>query len=559
MSPGNKVDPSYAESVMLKAGLKPLEPFKSSTTKWKCLHLACGEIVSPQYHQIQRGQGGCLSCGRKRTAESQRIPEDDAIKMMMGANLKPKTKFPGAKIPWKCECLKCKKIVSPTYSAIKNGQGGCKYCAKKFIDSKDAVIIMKKGGFKPLEPYNSAGKPWRSKCIKCGLVSTPTFANVQNGSGCFDCKNKEGGLKNRIPQEEAILLMLNVGMQPLELYTGSHNPWKSQCIVCNKITSPMLGNIIQGHSGCRYCSGHKVDPVDAIKKMKKAGLEPLEKYKGADKLWKCRHLICGQIVYPTYSSIRSGQGGCRKCGQIKTAHSHRVSEADAIKVMAAANLKPMAPYIKSDNPWKCKCMICRKIVYPAYSNIKAGNKGCLYCIGKKVDSEDAVALMRINGFEPLVPYVNSKKKWKSRHLKCGNIVYPQYNTIQNRQTGCSACAEYGITYTEPAYLYIMQHDEHSSIKIGISNNEATPNRVRSHQLQGWKHFKSFNFATGQIAEDIENQLLSWLRNDKHLGIHLSKDLMKQGGHTETVDAMEITVIEIEHKTRELIKFKRKNP
>jgi hypothetical protein len=112
MSPGNKVDPSYAESVMLKAGLKPLEPFKSSTTKWKCLHLACGEIVSPQYHQIQRGQGGCLSCGRKRTAESQRIPEDDAIKMMMGANLKPKTKFPGAKIPWKCECLKCKKIVS---------------------------------------------------------------------------------------------------------------------------------------------------------------------------------------------------------------------------------------------------------------------------------------------------------------------------------------------------------------------------------------------------------------------------------------------------------------
>jgi len=166
--------------------------------------------------------------------------------------------------------------------------------------------------------------------------------------------------------------------------------------------------------------------------------------------------------------------------------------------------------------------------------------------------------MRKNGFEPLVPYQNSKKKWKSRHLKCGNIVFPQYNTIQNRQTGCSTCAEYGITYTEPAYLYIVQHDEYSSIKIGISNNEATPNRVRSHEIKGWAHFKSFNFATGQIAEDIENLLLAWIRNDKKLGIHLSKDLMKQGGHTETIDAMEITVIEIEHKIRELIKFKRKN-
>jgi hypothetical protein len=104
----------------------------------------------------------------------------------------------------------------------------------------------------------------------------------------------------------------------------------------------------------------------------------------------------------------------------------------------------------------------------------------------------------------------------------------------------------------------VQHDEYSSIKIGISNNEATPNRVRSHEIKGWTHFKSFNFATGQIAEDIENLLLAWIRNDKKLGIHLSKDLMKQGGHTETIDAMEITVIEIEHKIRELAKFKRKN-
>ena len=89
-----------------------------------------------------------------------------------------------------------------------------------------------------------------------------------------------------------------------------------------------------------------------------------------------------------------------------------------------------------------------------------------------MDEEDAIALMRKNGLEPLEPFVDSKKKWKCRHLKCGNIVYPIYNTIQNRGGGCSTCAEWGLTYNAPAYLYILQHDVYQSIKIGISNKHS---------------------------------------------------------------------------------------
>ena len=99
----------------------------------------------------------------------------------------------------------------------------------------------------------------------------------------------------------------------------------------------------------------------------------------------------------------------------------------------------------------------------------------------------------------------------------------------------------------------MEHFEYQSIKIGISNDDATPNRVRSHQLEGWKHHKSFYFTTGQIAEDVENEVLGWIRNERKLGIHLSKDLMKQGGYSETVDAMEITVLEIGRYINKVIK------
>ena len=43
-------------SFMVKHGFEPLEPYKNALTKWKCKHLACGEIVSPRYNDIQQGK-----------------------------------------------------------------------------------------------------------------------------------------------------------------------------------------------------------------------------------------------------------------------------------------------------------------------------------------------------------------------------------------------------------------------------------------------------------------------------------------------------------------------
>jgi hypothetical protein len=427
----------------------------------------------------------------------------------------------------------------------------------KKLDPKVAEKVMIKQGWKPLEPYKSALAKWKCKCIKCGNLGTPQFSNVQNGSGCTVCKNAEKINSRTLSHVDAAKIMAQAGMKPLVLYKGIKTKWKCKCLVCKKITYPTLGNVIQGHEACAYCTGRKVDPKDAIKVMKKAKLSPLEPFRGADKPWKCECLQCGRTTSPAYSWIKRGQGGCRPCGVKKGGIKNTLLDIDAKEVMLKANLKPLEKYKKADQPWKCRCLVCKKIVYPSFSNVNSGNNGCLYCIGKKVDAKDAIALMRKNGFEPLESYVDSKKKWKSRHIKCGNIVYPQYNTIQNRQTGCSACANYGIDYTKPAYLYIVQHHEFQSIKVGISNNHATPNRIRTHQINGWIHYKSFNFESGQIAEDLENTILRWIRIEKNLGIHLTKKLMG-AGYTETVDAMEITVIEIEREIKKVIKQSKVN-
>jgi hypothetical protein len=489
-----KLDPKMAEKVMLKAGLRPLEPYVGSINKWRCVHIACGQIVSPSYHQIKRGQGGCINCGKKRTANSHRIPENIAVQMMLDAKLKPKVKFPGAKKPWKSECLKCKKIVSPSYSAIRNGQGGCKYCANKFIDPKDAVRIMKIGGFKTLEPYKGAGKPWKSSCIKCGLISTPTFANVQNGSGCTVCKNANKPKPTKITSSQAIKIMTEAKLQPLEPYLHSKKPWKSRCMVCKKITYPTLGNVKKTITPCVYCSDHKVDPKDAVRVMKKAKLQPLEDFVSVQSKWKCICMKCGEIVSPVYAGIQQGQGGCYKCGKIQMVKNQLLGKRETSQIMTKAKLKPLEPYRGMKYKWKCKCLVCEQVVYPTFSNVYNGHNGCRYC------------------------------------------------------------APAGFNMYGESYIYLISHPTLYAHKIGIGNVKKNMDRLGRFNSKGWETYKVWKFNTGREVIDLESRIFKHIRNELKLPIYLSYDQMKStGGHAETVGADSITLLELEKIIKKVIK------
>ena len=89
MTAGKKLDPKMAEARMLKAGLKPLEPYTNTLTKWKCKCLICGNIVSPSYKQIASGIGGCNNCRYVKSGKSNSNSEDEAIALMLEKNLKP--------------------------------------------------------------------------------------------------------------------------------------------------------------------------------------------------------------------------------------------------------------------------------------------------------------------------------------------------------------------------------------------------------------------------------------------------------------------------------------
>ena len=428
MPRGIKIDSKLAEKVMLKAGLKPLEPYKSDRTPWKCVCQKCKEIVFPAYKSIKKG-GGCIYCAGKK------VNVESITQKMFKANLKPLEPYKSSGVPWKSECLICGDVVSPAWDSIRNGQGGCKRCGYAEVgnilrtDSQKVIAIMLSKSLKPLEPYKSNKKPWKCLCLKCGHQVAPSFNSVKNGQG-----------------------------------------------------------------GCEYCSGTKIDPLEAINFMITKNLKPLEPFKRSRSKWKCQCLKCGQTVYPLYNTIQQGQGGCEKCGMDSRAEKLRYTHDEASEIMLKAGLEPLETYVLSETKWKCRCLKCGRTVYPLLHNVKAGSGGCIFC------------------------------------------------------------AEVGFNHNKPAYLYIIFSDELNAIKVGIGNPDSRPDRIKSFLKAGWYLFKKYDFSLGNDAWKIEVNVLRWLRKELKYPPYLTIEQMpKTGGHSETVSADSITVLEIQKKVDELIK------
>jgi hypothetical protein len=84
--------------------------------------------------------------------------------------------------------------------------------------------------------------------------------------------------------------------------------------------------------------------------------------------------------------------------------------------------------------------------------------------------------------------------------------------------------------------------------VGIANPAKIRKSDRLHRYQnhGWSIIKVWNFANGKLAEDIENTILLHLRVNLGIPPYLSiKEMGGQRGHTETVSADAVSLIELE--------------
>jgi len=47
----------------------------------------------------------------------------------------------------------------------------------------------------------------------------------------------------------------------------------------------------------------RISSEEATLVMVKSGLEPLEEFQAGHKRWKCRCSVCGNVVHPSYANV----------------------------------------------------------------------------------------------------------------------------------------------------------------------------------------------------------------------------------------------------------------
>ncbi len=409
-----------------------------------------------------------LNSGRlvENKSVAKRISEAEARDLFLQNNLEPLTDFPGTQKPWKSKCLITGKLVSPTYGKVRDFGHRCQYCSGFKVDEKDAVELMRKAGFKTLVPYPGGNKPWKSECLKCKKIHSPNYTSIKLGFGCKFCA------KRAVDPKDAERAMDKRGLVPLEKFPGAVKPWLVKCKKCKREFKTKFHSL-QTNNGCKYCVGVEVDTKDLINKLKSLKLKPLEDYQSAKVPWKCKCLVCGHVVQPTWNRIKQGRGHCAYCAQ------RRVDIPEALQFMRTMNLKPLEAFPGSNKPWLSQCTTCGATVKPRWSDLRRG------------------------------------------------------------QGGCSNCADFGLNYELPGYLYLITSKKLNSHKVGIANSykgRKFDDRLLRHTKQGWELVAKYEFTTIKEAYEIEQEILKWLRIDLSLPFTLKAGVMPQGGHTETVSA-----------------------
>lgn len=377
-----RLDPKVAKKIMVQKGLLPLVEYPGSGKRWKSRCLGCERIVFPNFDSIQQGRGGCIECGKQKSAQKRRKLDAKDLKVKLKKyRIEAKTELILMDDRYEFVCKKCNEnFVFSLRHLITTFPNPCPFCAGRRVSKKRAVFVMEKANLKPLVNYPGNHVPWKSECMKCKKIVSPRFSAIQRGrGGCVFCA------KIRVDPSNAEKTMLNMKLQPLVPFPGGEKPWLCKCLRCNNEITPKYTNARVNKMGCLWCAKQKVDEKQAEKAMMAANLKPLTPYPGSSTKWKSRCLVCKKVVYPRWEIVRKSGRGCSGCKGGNISKAKRFKEDKVIPLMTIKKLKPLEPYPGTGRPWKCKCLQCGKEVFPKHENLVQGQGGCKYCAESGLD------------------------------------------------------------------------------------------------------------------------------------------------------------------------------
>jgi recombinational DNA repair protein (RecF pathway) len=209
------------------------------------------------------------------------------------------------------------------------------------------------------------------------------------------------------------------------------------------------------------CVPKAIDPEVADAAFLAVHFTPLEPYKGAGTPRLCRCEVCGNECRVTYSSVRQGKRGCKRCWTDLIATKTRIPREVVDAVFSAAKMIPLEPYFSANKPLRALCQVCGTEGRTTYATLTSGHGGCKPCGYEvvrrklqdlKTDIEAIDKVYERAGLTVLEPWVNANVPRLSRCNKCGNESRVRYAGIYSGQGGCMPCgaAARGLAQRNPA-------------------------------------------------------------------------------------------------------------
>jgi hypothetical protein len=122
-----------------------------------------------------------------------------------------------------------------------------------------------------------------------------------------------------------------------------------------------------------------LDQAAAREAMIRAGVLPLEAYKGSSAKWRCKCLTCGKTVFPAHSSIKQNPGsrGCNFCAKQATQDVLRARNYQkATLFFKDSELRILGSYVNAKTRSTFICTRCDAEFETTYSDLQSGRKTC---------------------------------------------------------------------------------------------------------------------------------------------------------------------------------------
>ncbi len=244
------------------------------------------------------------------------------------------------------------------------------------VDPAEAALIMRAAGCVPLVPYPGSGVPWPCTHEPYGEQIAPLFSNARKrGTACRRCAGEKRDATRRAGlADSAESTMRAAQFEPLDPYPGASKPWRCRHEPCGQVRTPTLNTVRRNGTACRPCwlteQGFTVWSANSAETyLRDHVLEPLQPYPGSSSVpWPARHTTCGRVVTPRLANLAVGQGACRECGQEAAHSAQQLNHDEAAALMRSAGLEPLEPFPGVDRPWRCRHARCGRESSPTYKH-----------------------------------------------------------------------------------------------------------------------------------------------------------------------------------------------